>query len=591
MKRSDQVRRVIHGTSRLVICAMMATFLVLSSILNAVAQEPAPATTEYWFGKMEAQGRQFRFIIEAKGTEAILISLDEGEVRLPLTEFVSGTEKLSFVLKASQARYIGEYNSDPRNATGTWEQRGAAIPLDFERRDQLPIDAPTETWEGTLDLGIQKLVMRLRVYAAADGQSQYFIDSVSQKVGGFIATAKRTDQKFELEIPALRGKFRGEYSADGESLNGQWNQGLALELNFTKVASPSRIEPPRRPQNPVPPYPYETFEVTFPSANATEQLAGTLTRPTQGEKLPLAILISGSGPQDRDSTLFDHKSFWVLADYLTRRGFAVLRYDERGVGKSQGDHAAATTEDFANDVAAAVRFARSRAEIDPQKIGLIGHSEGGMIAPLVAAADPAIAWIILMAGPGVNGEQILYSQGQLIVAAEGGDAQALAQQRQIQETIFAAINKHSASELNETVIETVTEDLVHELTASGTEFTAAELQNLKMALRVGLQQVNAPWFRHFLRYEPAEALRKVRCPVLALNGSVDLQVDPKLNLPKIEAALAEAGNTQVTIRELPNLNHLFQTCDTGALSRYEKNEETLAPILLETIEQWLQPYR
>lgn len=574
---------------------MIATLCAAISFVTAAVQVPEKADSKFWFGKMEAAGRQFRFIIQTTdgkdAAEATLISLDEGESRFSLTDFVADKEQLSFELRASQAKYQGQYDPDTGTATGTWEQRGAKIPLSFERREEYPDMVPEETWEGTLDLGVQKLVMRLRVYKTAEAQAEYFIDSVSQKVGGFVANGTLVDRNLTLDIPALRGKFTGEYSEDGESLAGKWSQGLALDLNFKKVARPSTLEPARRPQNPQPPYPYQSLEVAFPSANATEQLAGTLTLPAQGERFPLAILISGSGPQDRDSTLLEHKPFLVLADYLTRRGFAVLRYDERGVGKSQGDHAAATTEDFASDVAAAVKFARSRSEIDPQKIGLIGHSEGGMIAPIVAASDPDIAWMVLMAGPGVNGEQILYSQGQLIVAAEGGDAAALTQQRRIQETIFAAIKGHPADELNDTIIEKVTADLIGELTASGSELTEEELPNLKAALRNGIKQVNSRWFRHFLRYEPAETLKKVHCPVLALNGSVDLQVDPKLNLPQIEAALTEAGNTKFTIRELPSLNHLFQTCETGALSRYEKIEETLAPVLLETIDQWLQQYR
>ncbi len=565
----------------------------------SMVQESTAKLSDYWYGKMEIEGRKFRFVVAADAAkdgaapEATLLSLDEGDAKFDLKNVVISDTRFEFELPASKAKYQGPYNPTTRVSNGTWEQRTLRIPLRFERREEFPTDAPAEVWEGTLNAGIQKLLMRLRVYRPADAPVEYYIDSVSQKVGGFIATGTIDGETLSLEIPALRGKFTGEFSDDGESLTGKWSQGLALDLELKKVAMATAAEAaaPRRPQQPQPPFPYRSVDVQFPSANPQDQLAGTLTLPTEGKRFPLAILISGSGPQDRDSTLFDHKPFLVLADSLTRRGIAVLRYDERGVGKSAGNHTEATTKDFAADVAAAVQFARTQAEIDPQKIGLIGHSEGGMIAPMVAAMDPEIAWLVLMAGPGVNGEQILYSQGQLIVAAEGGDAKAMATQRKVQERIFAAIKQNSAGTWDEATLEKISAELEEEILAEETELSDDDRKNLNVAIRNGLTQINSPWFRFFLTYEPATALQKVRCPVLVLNGGTDLQVDPKLNLPKIEAALTEGGNQHVTVRELPNLNHLFQTCETGAISRYAQIEETLAPVLLDTIEQWLQQYR
>ena len=562
------------------------------------AQEQPTTASVFWYGKMEIEGRQFRFIVEAASKngqpgEATLLSLDEGGAKFSLTNYIADDTTLQFELPASKAKYQGPYDATTGISNGTWAQRNLRIPLRFERREEFPRESPTEIWEGTLNAGLQKLLMRLRVYRPTDAPAEYYIDSVSQKVGGFVAQATLDGETIALEIPALQGKFKGNFSADGETLTGKWSQGLTLDLEFKKVVieSEAKIEAPRRPQHPQPPFPYRVLEVQFPSANPGDVLAGTLTLPTEGDRFPLAILISGSGPQDRDSTLFDHKSFLVLADYLTRRGLAVLRYDERGVAKSAGNHASATTEDFAQDVAAAVRFARTRTDIDPLKIGLIGHSEGGMIAPMVAAQDPQIAWIILMAGPGVNGEQILYSQGQLIVAAEGGDAEAMTTQRKIQERLFAAIKQDSNAVWDEDRLESVSGELEQEILSENTELSDDERKNLNAAIRQGLVQVSSPWFRFFLTYEPAPALTKVQCPVLALNGSHDLQVDPQLNLPQIEAALKEGGNPHFTIRELPRLNHLFQTCETGAISQYPLIEETLAPLLLETIEQWLQQYR
>lgn len=577
---------------------MVAAMFLASLVGVCRSQDQLTKPTAFWYGKMEIEGRQFRFVVTADSStgdsmEATLQSLDEGDAKFSLTNYVADETKFEFDLPASQAKYRGPYDPTKRISNGTWEQQKVRIPLRFERRDEYPNDAPSEIWEGTLNVGFQKLLMRLRVYHLGQGETEYYVDSVSQKVGGFIAKGTIADQSFTLDIPALKGKFEGEFSADRESIKGKWSQGLPLDLEWKKVAvaTSAAAAAPRRPQHPQPPFPYRTVEVSFPSAQPESTLFGTLTLPEQGDKFPMAILISGSGPQDRDSTLLDHKPFLVLADYLTRRGIAVLRYDERGVGESGGNHSEATSDDFAADVAAAVRFARTRSDINPKKIGLIGHSEGGLIAPIVAAEDADIAWIILMAGPGVNGEQILYSQGQLIVAAEGGDAKALAMQRTVQERLFAAIKENPAADFDEAKMDTISGELEQEILAQNPELSDDERKNLNVRIRSGLAQINSPWFRHFLIYEPAPSLQKVRCPVLAVNGGHDLQVDPKLNLPKIEAALKEGGNQQVTIRELPALNHLFQTCESGAISKYATIEETLAPLLLETIDQWLQQYR
>jgi len=559
--------------------------------------------TTYWQGKMDTPGRQFRFVIEvmtvpseADGPNkpdvtATLISLDEGEARFPLANFVADEQQLGFELLSSQARYQGTYDPDLQQATGFWEQRGGRFALGFQKSASYPADQPSEIWRGTLDAGLMRLLMQFRVYQSAEGTRSVFVDSLTQKAGGFTASSTRDTEPWSLEIPAIRATFQGELLDEGQTLKGKWTQALVKDLELRRVPpnEPIEIVAPRRPQHPHPPFPYRIRDVQVPTDDPERHLAGTLTMPTmEGRVYPMAILISGSGPQDRDSTLFDHKPFWVWADYLTRQGIAVLRYDERGVGQSPGDFATATTLDFAADVAAAVRFARSLPEVDPQHIGLIGHSEGGLIAPLVAVQDPQVAWLVLLAAPGVNGEQILYSQGQLIVAAEGGEAQQLRQQQQIQSLIFQAIKRIPVEDWSAQVEQALVDQVRDEVLAGGADIPASEQANLDVAVRNGLKQVNSPWFRHFLTYEPGPTLEQVRCPVLAINGSLDLQVDPRLNLPKIQTALEQGGHSRFTIRELPNLNHLFQTCDSGAISRYAQIEETLSPLALETVANWIR---
>jgi pimeloyl-ACP methyl ester carboxylesterase len=292
---------------------------------------------------------------------------------------------------------------------------------------------------------------------------------------------------------------------------------------------------------------------------------------------PVALLITGSGPQDRNESLLGHKPFLVLADYLTRRGIAVLRVDDRGVGGSTGSVPDSTTENFAADVMAGIEFLKTRKEIDPEKIGLIGHSEGGAVASMVAAQNGDVAFIVLMAGMGLTGEEILYLQGAMIMKASGASAGQLAKQRATQESMFKILKEEKDPA-------TAEKRLHEELSRNLTEEAKKKSEQ---AIAAQIKRANTPWFRYFLTLDPRPALRKVKCPVLALNGENDLQVPATENLREIEAALKAGGNKDVTIVSLPKLNHLFQTSETGSMSEYAKIEETIAPVALKTIGDWV----
>jgi uncharacterized protein len=281
------------------------------------------------------------------------------------------------------------------------------------------------------------------------------------------------------------------------------------------------------------------------------------------------VLITGSGPQNRDEELMGHKPFLVLADHLTRQGIAVLRYDDRGVGKSTGSFASATSEDFAGDAWAAWQKLSTRPDIDPKRIGLLGHSEGGLIAPMLAAAHPEIAFVVMLAGPGVTGEQIMLAQSAAIMKASGAPQAAIDANVSIQKQVFAILRE-----------ETSTARIVERLGAIpvGTKEASAAL----------VKQSSSPWLRFFAFYDPAPALAKVRCPVLALGGALDLQVLPDQNLPAIESTLKQGGNTDVTVVRMPGLNHLFQSAKTGLPAEYAQIEETMAPAALETITTWIR---
>ena len=285
------------------------------------------------------------------------------------------------------------------------------------------------------------------------------------------------------------------------------------------------------------------------------------------------VLISGSGPNTRNEPLVGHQVFLVLADYLTRHGIAVLRYDKRGTGASGGDYGKATTLDFAGDAEAAAAYLRSRQEIDPTRVGLIGHSEGGLIAPIVAVKDPKIAFIVLMAGPGVDGVDILMEQGRLISKAMGlTDAQA-DKGGAVRKQFFDIARTEKDPQVAAAKLKAVADAWAK---ANDVEPQAIELQ---------ASLVNSDWFRFFYDYDPAVTLRQVRGPVLALIGSKDLQVPAAQNLPPIRAALAH--DRDAVVEELPDLNHLFQTAKTGSPGEYAQIEETIAPIALETITGWI----
>jgi fermentation-respiration switch protein FrsA (DUF1100 family) len=366
--------------------------------------------------------------------------------------------------------------------------------------------------------------------------------------------------KFALKI--VGGSFEGKLNDAGTEIEGSWRQGTPLPLVLEKVEKVTVLV---RPQEPKPPFPYQAHDVTFENKAAGLTLAGTLTVPTGKGPHPAVILITGSGPQDRDESLMGHKPFAVLADHLTRQGIAVLRYDDRGAGKSTGNFATATTNEFATDASAAVDYLKARPEIAGTRIGLCGHSEGGVVAPIVASQRSDVAFVVLLAGTGVNGEQVLYEQGQAILKAGGAAPDALEAQLATQKRIFAILREET--------------DMAK---------AAARLKEVLPGSERQIQSMTSPWMRNFLVYDPATALRKLKCPVLALNGELDTQVLPAQNLPAIEAALKEAGNRDVTITRLPGLNHLFQTAKTGGPGEYGQIEETMSPVALNTISAWIR---
>jgi pimeloyl-ACP methyl ester carboxylesterase len=369
------------------------------------------------------------------------------------------------------------------------------------------------------------------------------------------------ENAFHFDVKSVGGAYDGKVDEKRALIKGTWRQGPGeLPLDWKRVDKPSALN---RPQNPVKPYPYREQEVKYPNSQAAGvELAGTLTFPNTAGPFPAVLFISGSGPQDRDETLLGHKPFLVLADYLTRKGFAVLRFDDRGSYKSTGNYGAATSADFATDAEAGIAYLKTRSEVDAKKIGLLGHSEGALIAPMVAARSRDVAFLVLIAAPGERGRELLARQARLVLKANGKPEAEIVKAESAQKQIFELL----CTEKDESLLRE------------------------KLGKLVPAGQVNAllsPWLRYFLEYDPLPALTHVTVPVLALNGSVDLQVEPKSNLAGVRSALAKAGNTNARIVELPGLNHLLQKSASGAVSEYAQLEETINPVALDTIGAWL----
>src|ERR1035437_6158456 len=383
----------------------------------------------------------------------------------------------------------------------------------------------------------------------------------------------------KLFVNMIGGSYKGKIV--DTLLDGIWSQvGKELPLSFMRT---EKIVELNRPQNPKKPYPYKEEEVTVLNKSANVTLAGTFTYPDKGDKFPTVVLITGSGPQDRDEALLGHKPFLVLSDYLTRHGIAVLRCDDRGIGKSTGNFSSATTLDFATDALACVEYLKTRKEVDKKHIGLIGHSEGGIIAPIVANQSKDISFIVMMAGPGISGEKILELQSKLIAKAEGESDEDINKMMQFNVKLYnIAMQEKDSSKATEK-IHKVLDEIYNKMSDS----VKNSPENSKERLYAQTKSLLSPWFKFFLSYEPTESLSKIKIPVLAINGEHDLQVPPKENLAAIESALKKAGNKNYKVIEIPKLNHLFQTSQTGSPTEYSKIEETIAPIALSTISDWI----
>jgi fermentation-respiration switch protein FrsA (DUF1100 family) len=560
-----------------------ATMLVLT-VCSVHAQD----VVGDWQGTLHAGAADLRLVLhiskdDGGGLKATLDSVDQAANGIPVSSITFKDSKLSLGIDMVHGTYEGAVSTDGSTISGTWSQ-GQPLPLDF-KRSAAPVPQqhkpakPSDidgAWLGTLEVsGGIKLRVVFHIVNAEDGLMAT-LDSPDQGLAGLPVTkVTRDGTKLKIEIEKINGTFEGQIAADPSSthpssIDGTWTQGGgSLPLALHRLKDESELEL-RRPQNPTKPYPYRDEDVSYENKLQNVTLAATLTIPPGKGPFPAVVLITGSGPQDRDESLLGHKPFLVLSDYLTRHGIVVLRADDRGTAKSTGNFATATTADFATDTEAGIAYLKTRPEVNPRKIGLIGHSEGGIIAPMIAARNPDVAFIVMMAGSGVPGDDILVAQVQAIAESSGKSHEDAMKAATRQRELLTLVE----TEKDETVLE-----------AKMKEKLTGEVPDAQIG--AAIKTLTSPWFRYFMTYDPAIALRKVTCPVLAINGEKDTQVPPAQNLPAIRKALEQGGNKHFEVDELPGLNHLFQTAKTGSPSEYASIEETISPVALDKMSTWI----
>ena len=440
-------------------------------------------------------------------------------------------------------------------------------------------DTITGTWLGELEIpNSAKLRMGVSISKTGDNSYKAVLNIIDQATGDI-----RCDEVIHkndsviIKITGLGIEIAGVMDPEHKSIKCEFRQrGGILPVSFNRV---DKLPELLRPQEPEKPYPYNEENVVFDNKKAGIKLAGTLTFPSSKGKFPAVILVTGSGQQDRDETIGGHKPFWIIADYLTRNGIAVLRIDDRGIGGSTGNFNRSTTGDFSEDALAGITFLKSRREIDPKKTGIIGHSEGGIVAPLAASISTDVAFIVSMAGPFVNFGDVVIDQILIQQKQMGRSDDDLELDRNWRMKIYSLTRESTDS--------VTAAKKLWDLYSGLTEDEIKRLNWPRGRHEAQISQVLSPWWRYALTLDNKAVLMKVNCPVLALYGELDQQVNPDNNIPVIEEILKAGSNKNITVKEFPGLNHLFQTANTGSEYEYIRIEETISPQVLRAITDWI----
>lgn len=431
------------------------------------------------------------------------------------------------------------------------------------------------SWKGNLNVNGAQLSMVYHIKLSENGELKATADSPAQGAFGMPVSEVSFDQGvLILQMTNMQAVFQGKLE-NQELIKGVFSQrGTDFDMELRRTAQVAR------PQTPKKPLPYKEKNISFSNKEAGIKLAGTLSLPKGNGPFPVAVLISGSGPQDRNESLFGHKPFFVLSDHLCRNGIAVFRYDDRGTAASKGDFEGATSMDFATDVMAAMDMLKGHKKIAENQIYLIGHSEGGMIAPIVASQRKEVAGIVLMAGPGVSGRETMLSQKKAMEMTMGyTEAQLEASLAMVDSWYDIIVSENNFIQRYSKL------DAQLKLVPGYSGSDEADKQR-----RQQVEFLSSEWIHYFIKHDPAPVLEKTNCAVLAINGEKDIQVLADIQLPAIQAALEKGGNADVTIKSYPELNHLFQHAKTGLPMEYGLIDETIAPEVLDEISSWMKSH-
>jgi hypothetical protein len=504
-------------------------------------------------------------------------------VNAPCGDVTIDGSSVEFTLRAYSARFNGQVSADGQRLSGKIVFDVADMgegSFEFARTPRATDLPEPLAFRGDLVTPVGKMAMTMVFARTAGGNWVGVLDVPAQGLAGLPFTRVSRDDDMIiaiLEIPDSGVQVTGQLVENEQRLTGTFNQGpFAVEIDFPRD-NDYAVPTINRPQLPEPPYPYMVRDV-FVEHPDGHTLAGTLTIPPGAGPFAAAVMITGSGPQDRDETLFGHKPFLVIADFLARNGIAVLRCDDRGTGESGGSFEGATTADFATDTLAAMQYLATVEGIDAGRVGLIGHSEGGVVAPMVAGLTDDVDFMVLLAGTGVPGDELLLVQAELIAKASGANELMIAATRAQQQGLFDLIREGLDEQQLQRELRPILEAQL--------EMAGLEGESLHDAVEAQIAQVTSPWMRYFVTYDPRPALTRVKCPVLAVNGTLDLQVYHDQNLPEIQKAV-NTGGGDVTIRRYEGLNHLFQPAETGLIAEYAMIEITFDEAVLRDIVAWI----
>jgi len=459
--------------------------------------------------------------------------------------------------------------------------------VSFDLSAQNPATLPGDlegNWKGSLD--VQGLELPLVIHIKRDTSDELAaeLDSPLQNVFGLDAGhVEPTGDSFLIAVKSIRGSLLFHFDSEKDEWQGTWEQGSArLPITLHRLPENEQGIPPR-PQEPDTPLPYIVKEVTFRNETAGITLSGTLTLPDSSGHFPAVVLVSGSGPQDRDEGLLGHKPFYVLSDFLTRNGIAVLRYDDRGVGKSEGFYHIATTADFAEDARVAHAFLEQIPQVMKNCTGIVGHSEGGLIAALVANNDSTVDFIVMIAGPSIPMDSLIILQSRLINKKAGKSDDFIALNSSLQQQIFSILREAEERNDDLTSIRLAVDGAFKNL-------SQAEKDTLNLDEAAILQQIQfaiSPWMRYILTLNPDDIFPKIKVPVLAIFGEKDLQVPPAENAKALREHMDKSPLPDYRIEIFPGLNHLMQNAKTGLPEEYSRIQETMAPKVMKLISDWI----